>query len=96
MNQPEIADYVQRLEDRAWRLLQLLASGWPSEAVYEAAFDLEGTLRSKPARNSYVEVGLLINGVEFIPQDIVEAHTPFAVPANVSVRAVFVRRDDDA
>lgn len=38
----------------------------------------------------YEQVGLLINGIEFVPQDIVNEHMPFAVPPGVNVQAVFI------
>lgn len=36
------------------------------------------------------QVGLLIDGVEFIPLDIVRKHLPFAAPPDVKVQAVYV------
>lgn len=40
-------------------------------------------------------VGLLINGWEFIPEDVYQAHLPFAVPPDVKVQRLYVEVLDD-
>jgi hypothetical protein len=47
-----------------------------------------------PDRAEFIQVGLLLNGAEFIPQDIAERHMPFAAPPDVKVQAVYVREDE--
>lgn len=43
---------------------------------------------------NYEQIGLLINDIEFVPQDIADQHMPFAVPPNVKVQAVFVETEE--
>jgi hypothetical protein len=38
----------------------------------------------------FTQIGLLIDGHEFVPQDIVDKHTPFATPPGADVQAVYV------
>lgn len=35
-------------------------------------------------------IGILVNGVEFIPMNIVEQHIPFAVPPGQDVQTVYI------
>jgi hypothetical protein len=48
-----------------------------------------------PERAGFVQVGLLVNGAEFIPQDIAERHMPFAAPPDVKVQAVYVEAEPE-
>lgn len=44
---------------------------------------------------AYEWIGLLYNGIEFIPKDIVAAHLPFATPPGTDLIAVYRLVDED-
>lgn len=39
--------------------------------------------------------GIIVNGIEFIPADIVDQHTPFAVPPSMTVEYVWVLTNEE-
>lgn len=45
----------------------------------------------------FLQVGILVNDIEFIPLDIMRRHMPLAQPPDVKIEAVYVRQggDDD-
>ena len=66
--------------------------GARADCWQEPRCDVCGTAWEATAEG-YEPVGLLVNGHEFIPEDVYQRHLPFAVPAGVKVQRLYVEAD---